>query len=621
MIVDEPEDQQKEPLDDRAEEVLHDFLDLPSVRTLRVDPIGHLLVVRAVYEPPVSTVCPECGHPWSEPRFRALAPFWDWPRGSSPVLIQLLVPVITCDFCSRTLDFLLPWLHATREMTYRLEDYVAGRAAIFVTFSQIALETGQDLTTVVEVFMVKYAEWERQRGKDLPRVLKIDEIYFGGRVNTLFVDGDTDNAVDLLPSRRNCDIRKRLMESSNRGAVEYVVHDFYDPFRTVTTRPPSLPRGRRKEKRARTDNATMTMFGDTPADVPPQDAGDKYAALPAEALTATLPNAMTVGEHYHFSEKIEQGLDRARLQVQNSLLSHYTTIEWSKHSRAEIALRGREAVEAEVRTNAARLAHDAKSDLAKNRYILFKRSERLKDQERLWLSRIFAEHPILQKAWDAKNRGLAIFPLKPLLGRSRKSRKGAMEKRAALLMTREEAARKLDAWVASIDGPLKPYYQRVLNLIANWREEIIRIGTTPFSNGGTESKNRFLRMLEAVSRGLSPEVRRARLLWADAHRRTERWPECLGEFQGKMSPQRFVEFADAWLARQEAAEQETASTAVPIPMIESPVSQPKVQGEAEASDACTGASSPPEASIKICPNKEPACPCDLQGDSAGQQGS
>lgn len=566
-------DDNNEPLKDEAEEVLHDFLDLPDARTLRVDPIGHLLVVRAVYEPPVPAGCPQCGHPWGEPSFRALEPFWDWPRGSSPVLVQMLVPVITCDFCRCRLDLVVPWLHPTRKMTYRLEAYIADRAATLVTFDQIAIETGQDLTTVIEVFMLKFADWERQRGRDLPRVLKIDEVYFGGKVNTILLDGDTDDAVELLPSRRNADIRKRLMEASKRGAVAYVVHDFYDPFRAVTTRPPALPRGRRKEKRARTDNATMTMFGDTPADVPPQDAGDKYAALPAEALTATLPNAMTVGEHYHFSEKIEQGLDRARLHVQSSLLSHYTTIEWSKHSRAEIALRGREAVESEVKSNAARLAHDAKSDLTKNRYILFRRPENVKDQEWLWLNRIFAEHPILERAWEAKNRGLAIFPLKPPPGRSKKSRKAAMEKRAALLMTPEEAARRLDAWVASIDGSLKPYYQRVLNLIVNWREEIIRIGTTPFSNGGTESKNRFLRMLEAVSRGLSPQVRRARLLWADAHRRTERWPECLGEVEGKMTLQQFVELADAFLARNETAEQAAASPAAPITTIEPQVPQ------------------------------------------------
>lgn len=603
------------PANDEAEEVFQDFLHLPSVTTIRIDAIGHILLVRAMYEPQLTAACPECGQQWSEPRCRALEPFWDWPRGSSPVLVQLLVPVITCDFCSHTLDFFLPWLHATREMTYRLEGYIADRAATFITLSQIARETGQDLTTVIEVFMMKYAEWERRRGKNLPRVLKIDEIYFNGKLNTLFVNGDTDDAVELLPSRRNSDIRRRLMEAGNRDAVEYVVHDFYDPFRAVTTRPPALPHGRRKTQRPGSDNATMNLFDETPEGVVPQVGGEKYAALPAEALTPILPNAVTVGEHYHFAEKIEQGLDRARLQVQRSLRSHFTTIEWAKHSRAEIALRGREAVEAEVKANAIRLAEDAKSDLTKHRYLLFKRPENVKDQEWLWLNRIFADHPVLQKAWEAKNRGLAIFPVKPPLGRSRKSRRAARETRAALLMTPEEAARKLDAWIASIDGALKPYYQRVLNLIATWREEIIRIGTTPFSNGGTESKNRFVRMMEAVSRGLSPEVRRARLLWADAHRRTERWPECLGTVEGKMTLQRFVELADAWLARQAAP-----STAAPIPTIEAPVSQPDVQRQAdETSDAGTDGASASGISCGAIPDKKPVRPSNEVGRSAGKQ--
>lgn len=549
------------------------------------------MLVRAVYEPPVPVACPECGRTWSEPQFRALKPFWDWPRGSSPVLVQLLVPVIACDFCSRTLDFFLPWLHATRNLTYRLEDYIADRAATFVTFSQIGIETGQDLSTVIELFMARFAEYERQRGKDLPRVLKIDEVYFRGKVHTLFVDGDTDDAVDLLPSRRNCDIRARLMAASNRGAVEYVVHDFYDPFRTVTTRPPALPRERRRKKRspgigAGGDTTAMSLFGEMPEGDADHVKSEKYAALPAEVLSPTLRNAVTVGEHYHFAEKIEQGLDKARLHVQKSLRSHYTTIEWAKQSRAEIALRGLEAVEADVKANAARLAEARKRELVQNKHLLFKRPEKLKDQEWLWLNRMFADHPILGKAWQAKNRGLVIFPLKPPLGCSRKSRRAAEAKRAELLMTPEEAARKLDAWVASIDGTLKPYYQRVLNLIANWREPILRIGTTPFSNGGTEAKNRFLRMIEAVSRGLDFEVRRARLLWADAHRRTERWPACLGEFEGKMTPQRFVHLADAMLAAKEAAAQAATTSVAQIQENEGPAPQSEAQPGPKESGGC-----------------------------------
>jgi hypothetical protein len=103
--------------------------------------------------------------------------------------------------------------------------------------------------------------------------------------------------------------------------------------------------------------------------------------------------------------------------------------------------------------------------------------------------------------------------------------------------------------VNSIDKQLLPHFLEATNLISNWREAIIRIGTTLYSNAGVESKNRFLRMLEAISRGLNFEQLRARLLWADAHRRTDRWPDCFSDIEDRMTTQRFIELADAWLAR------------------------------------------------------------------------
>ena len=63
-------------------------------------------------------------------------------------------------------------------------------------------------------------------------------------------------------------------------------------------------------------------------------------------------------------------------------------------------------------------------------------------------------------------------------------------------------------------------------------------------------------MLRAISRGLSIESLRARLLWADAHRRKDRWPSfCYDDEEDKIDTKRFVELAKAYIARKEAAAQ------------------------------------------------------------------
>ena len=122
-------------------------------------------------------------------------------------------------------------------MTYRLEDYILDRAATLSTFTQIALDTGQELNTVIDIFLLAFRAFDRARGKDLPRVLEIDEVYFHGKYYTILVDGELDASVDLLEGRKNEIIEARLKLAANRQMVEFVTQDYYDPYRTVTTRP------------------------------------------------------------------------------------------------------------------------------------------------------------------------------------------------------------------------------------------------------------------------------------------------------------------------------------------------------------------------------------------------
>ena len=205
------------------------------------------------------------------------------------------------------------------------------------------------------------------------------------------------------------------------------------------------------------------------------------------------------------------------------------------------------------RDKAAKLAKSRIDELKKRKHTLFTHPKKLTKDEWPWLKEIFEDHPILGRGWEAKNRGLNIFPEKPPMGRSKKAREAAQAKRAALPMSEQESGRGLDEWVAFIkkDKKLQPFFESPVGMIRDWGEEIIRIGTTGYSNAGTEPKNRYLRMLAAISRGLRFKMLRARLLWADDHRRTDRWPSFCDDVKGKMTMKRFVELANAFIARKE----------------------------------------------------------------------
>lgn len=101
---------------------------------------------------------------------------------------------------------------------------------------------------------------------------------------------------------------------------------------------------------------------------------------------------------------------------------------------------------------------------------------------------------------------------------------------------------------------LAKFFQRAINMVKNWREELIRIGTTGYSNAATESKNRYLRSLASISRGLPFKTLRARLLWADANHHTNRWPSFCDDYPGEIDSETFLQLAHDYLEQQRTAE-------------------------------------------------------------------
>jgi transposase len=536
-------------LETNSRDITIDFLDLPDCTTFRKDQIEHILLVRAFYEPKLPDACSLCKGRWLPvTEAQHLRPFWDIPRGS-PVLVQLFVPIMLCSVCGHSLSFAIAWLHATRHMTHRLEDNILEQAATLSTFTQIALNTGQDVNTVIDIFLSTFREFDQKKGKDLPRVLEIDEVYFHGRYYTILVDGESGAAIDLLEGRINEIIAARLRQARNPEAVEYVTQDFYNPFRSVTTTSIPFHKKQRKPPVSPEDSDDDTfktpMFGEMPR-INARVGGEHDQIAASNVARRLLPNAKTVGDHFHFKRKIQESFDGVRIHVKNSLRRFFFNRLKKTYTKEELANPG---IKKKLNADVDILTKCRSDELEKERDIWSTKPKSPNDNDLLGRNKIFTDHPLLEKAWRVKNQGLAIFPRKTSLGRSQQSRRAAMAKRTEQLMDAEEAGRRLDAWVNSIDTQLAPHFRKATELIENWREAVIRIGTTPYSNAAAESKNRLLRMLEAIGRGLSFEQLRARLLWADAHRRIYRWPDCFGDTEGTMTTQRFIRLADAFLAR------------------------------------------------------------------------
>lgn len=534
--------------------LLHDFLGLQNCAVLRTDELEHLLLVRASYEWDLDSVrCPQ-GHAnrfREVPQSTKMLYFWDIPRGEHAVLVQLIVVPIACTKCGKFVRKRIRWLDKGRQMTHRLQDYVLNRMATLTTFEQVALETGMDEKMVGEVFQKAFNEEDAKRTKDLPRVLGIDEVFFHGRGYTILVNGETGKAVDLLKGLRKEKIKPRFEKADNRESVEYVLQDFSVSHRSLSKR---VAVGRlvdaiQDPEPSGADEEDYPLLKDLlePELIVSEEEEQKAALSARQQIKVFLPNAKIVGDHYHFKSKIQEGFDKALNGLQEAELRAYRKTLLGRLKRAKAhRLQTIEWVENEACVK----VEERKNELNVGSYLLRKHPKNLKPKEWRWVRSILGDHPSLRAAWGAKNAGLDIFPAKPPMGKTKKARAEALAVRSAMLMSEEEAARRLDDWAANLDPALQEFFQTPLNLIRNWREELIRIGTTVYSNADTESKNHFLRLLAANCRGLEFDMLRARLLWADDHGRSDRWPSCFDNVKGKINTPRVFRLAAREFARR-----------------------------------------------------------------------
>jgi len=509
-----------------------DFLDLPGWRTLKVARVEHMIGVRAAY----------CITPAACPRGHVGAPepekiddwlVWDAPRfGIYPTLIQLLVPIFRCLDCGcrfQPQPLGLDYSSVEPEdderpprptRTSRLVTYIMDRMTTLTTFAQIARDTGYNEDAIRAAFEKRFKAWDAARGKDLPRSFEMDETLHkygkdGGLV-TLILDEEDGHTVDVLFDRETSTIARRFFEAENRGEVERVGMDFCEPFRDLATKPlkPQTSKPADEEVPELFEGVEMVKYV-------VDDSGESSES------TRALPGAEAGAENFHFSKAFEDALADVRNFVANSLREKYLSEELAKASPEDIARMGEEAFQAEAKAKADKRASERKSDLTKRRLWLSPRQADLKPGQAIWVEDVLSEFPLIKAAYELKNEGLEITSKK-------RKKKTPDEVRAGI-------EHWLDLWKESIAGS---FFSTAKNILMNWEEELVRSADKGINTSKIESKNGLFKLRNRMGRGVSIETMRAFMVWADAHRRTNRWPKVCGDVKS-MTARHFFKFLDS----------------------------------------------------------------------------
>jgi transposase len=330
------------------------------------------------------------------------------------------------------------------------------------------------------------------------------------------VDEENGHTVDVLPDRDNSTIAQRFFEAENRDEVEYVGMDFSDPFRDVATKP------LKRQKEMPTEEEIPELLKDVEmVEYVVDDSGESSES------TRALPGAQAGSENFHLSKAMEDALTDVRNFVADSLSEKYRVEELAKASPEDIAGMGEEAFQAEAKSKADKRASERKSDLKKRRLWLSPRPEDLSPGQTLWVQDVLSEFPLLKAAYELKNEGLEIT--------SKKRKK----------KTPEQVRAGIESWLCSCEeSSAGSFFSRPKNVLTNWKEELVRSADKAINTSKVESKNGLFKLRIRMGRGVSIETMRAFMVWADAHRRTNRWPKVCGDVKS-MTARQFFEYLDS----------------------------------------------------------------------------
>ncbi len=145
-------------------------------------------------------------------------------------------------------------------------------------------------------------------------------------------------------------------------------------------------------------------------------------------------------------------------------------------------------------------ARTERLSLKDERHLLLKREAKLDPSELAVLDRLRTKYPLLGVAQAAKEAFFDIYDAP----------------------SRAAAEREFETWKRTLDPRVAHWFRRLACDVDNWHQHVFAVFDYPFTNGYTESLNRFIKDSNRITRGQSFRILRARLLYHNLAKIEER---------------------------------------------------------------------------------------------------
>lgn len=208
-----------------------DILNLPKWDVLEVEDahLEYIIKARYIVQP---ASCPHCGVMF--PRLYKYGsksqPYRDLPIHGKRVRLLVQRKRWKCRECERTFFEVLDDLDDHHRATKRLVAFVQIKA-LERTFVSLADEIGLDEGTIRNIFNRHVKHLEENVTFKTPRWLGIDELHLLGTPRGVLTNVEARTLIDVLETRKQSVVAKRLMALKDRQTVELVAMDMWVPYR------------------------------------------------------------------------------------------------------------------------------------------------------------------------------------------------------------------------------------------------------------------------------------------------------------------------------------------------------------------------------------------------------
>jgi len=213
---------------------LTDILNLPG---LAVDPArtredGTAITIGVARRPKPDWCCNHCAAPDLVPNGSRTVSYADLPVRGKPVTLEWQRQRYRCTACGKSTPDRHEGLHDDFLMTERLYDWIGARC-LKTTFAAVAADVGLDERSIRRVFE-HWADLKlKGRQVDTPRWLGVDEVHLLHAARGILCDIQEKALIDMLPTRSQTAMGRRIMAMPGRDRVEVVAMDMWGPYRRI----------------------------------------------------------------------------------------------------------------------------------------------------------------------------------------------------------------------------------------------------------------------------------------------------------------------------------------------------------------------------------------------------